>query len=158
MGMSKRLAEILVLQSLAFEAVGDQDQALAALESALHIGEPEGFVRTFVVEGEPMGRLLHEAARRGITSEYVGRLLAAFPHAEPEPVLPGDMVEPLSERELEVLVLLAEGNTNAEIAQELHLALSTVKWHASNIYGKLGVKNRSQAVARARSLGLLNGN
>lgn len=158
LGMDKRLAEILVLQSLAFEAVGERDHALTALETALHIGEPEGFVRTFVIEGEPMGRLLHEAARRGITPEYIGRLLAAFPHTEPEPVLLGDMIEPLSERELEVIALLAEGSTNAEIAQHLHLALSTVKWHTSNIYGKLGVKNRAQAAARARSLGLLNGN
>jgi LuxR family maltose regulon positive regulatory protein len=155
LGMYKRLVEILVLQALAHDAMGEENQALEAIESALRIGETGGMVRTFIQEGERVGNLLHEAARRGITPEYVGRLLAAFPQIQPERGKQDDLVEPLSERELEVLSLLAEGYTNAEIGIRLHLALSTIKWHTSNIYGKLGVKNRSQAVVRGRSLGLL---
>jgi LuxR family maltose regulon positive regulatory protein len=155
MGMNKRVVEIMVLQALAHEALGAHDQALKAIESALELGEPGGMIRTFIVEGEVVGRLLHEAAQRGIKPEYVGQLLAAYPEVQPESRVPEGLIEPLSQRELEILALLAEGHTNAEIGQNLHLALSTVKWHTSNIYGKLGVKNRAQAVARARSLGLL---
>jgi LuxR family maltose regulon positive regulatory protein len=158
LGMDKRLAEVLVLQALAHETLGNEDQALEAIEAALHIGEAGSMVRTFITEGEKVARLLHEAARRGTTPEYVGRLLAAFPQAQPERAKQDDLVEPLSERELEVLSLVAEGYTNAEVGQHLHLAPSTIKWHTSNIYGKLGVKNRSQAVARARTLGLLSEN
>lgn len=156
MGMDKRLVEILVLQARAYDALGEEGQATEAIETALGIGEAGGMIRTFITEGERVGRLLHEAARRGTTPEYVGRLLAAFPQPKPEVVEQDDLVEPLSERELEVLSQLAEGSTNAEIGQHLHLALSTVKWHTSNIYGKLGVKNRGQAVTRARNLGLLS--
>ena len=155
MGMVKRLVEILVLQALAYDALGAHVQALEVIETALQLGEAGGMVRTFIVEGERIGRLLHEAAQRGTTPEYVGRLLAAFPQAQPKRTKQEDLVEPLSERELEVLSLIAEGHTNAEIGSRLHLALSTVKWHTSNIYGKLSVKNRAQAVARARGLGLL---
>jgi LuxR family maltose regulon positive regulatory protein len=158
LGMNKRLVEILVLQARAYDVLGEEEQALEAIEAALHLGEAGGMVRTFITEGERVGRLLHRAARRGTTPEYVGRLLAAFPQAVPERTKPDDLVEPLSERELEVLSLLAEGCTNAEIGQRLHLALSTVKWHTSNIYGKLGVKNRSQAIVRGRNLGLINQN
>lgn len=155
LGMNKRLAEILVLQALAHEKLGAHTQALEALEAALRIGEAGGMVRTFITEGAQVGRLLHEIAQRGIMPDYVGRLLAAFPETQPERVGKDDLVEPLSKRELEVLAQLTEGYSNAEIGQRLHLALSTVKWHTSNIYGKLGVKNRAQAVARARTLGLL---
>ena len=155
MGMNKRLVEVLVLQARAHDALGAHAQALEAVETALRIGETGGMVRTFIVEGERIGRLLHEAGQRGTTPEYVGRLLAAFPQIQPERAKQDDLVEPLSERELEVLSQIAEGHTNAEIGGHLHLALSTVKWHNSNIYGKLGVKNRAQAVVRARSLGLL---
>jgi LuxR family maltose regulon positive regulatory protein len=155
LGMNKRLVEILVLQARAYDVLGEEAQALEAIETALRIGEAGGMVRTFITEGEGVGRLLHEAARRGTTPEYVGRLLAAFPQVQPERAKQDDLVEPLSERELEVLAQLAEGYTNTEIGVRLHLALSTVKWHNSNIYGKLGVKNRAQAIARARSLGLL---
>ncbi len=96
------------------------------------------------------------AAERGIAPKYAGRLLAAFPDLEPAVREPqAEMVEPLSERELDVLRLIAEGMSNQEIAQQLFVSPRTVKWHAGNIYGKLGVKNRTQAVAKARSLGVL---
>ncbi len=126
------------------------------------LGEPEGYIRMFVDEGAAMGRLLHEVASRGVMPEYVGRLLAAFPDASPipatrhpAPAQEYEIIEPLSERELEVLYLIAEGLSNREIAQKLYLSHNTVKGHARNIYGKLGVNSRTQAAARARILGLL---
>jgi LuxR family maltose regulon positive regulatory protein len=135
---------------------------MAALERALALAEPEGYVRIFVDEGPPMAHLLYKAATRGIAPDYARRLLAAFPVAEPEKADPSKsqvpesgMVEPLSERELEVLQLIAEGLTNREIAARLFLALNTVKSHSGNIYSKLGVHSRTQAVARARALGIL---
>jgi LuxR family maltose regulon positive regulatory protein len=124
--------------------------------------EPEGFVRVFVDEGPPMARLLYEALTRGIAPDYARRLLAAFPVAEPEQADPSKtrapksgLIEPLSERELKVLQLIAAGLTNPEIASRLFLSLNTVKAHSRNIYGKLGAHSRTQAVARARALGVL---
>jgi LuxR family maltose regulon positive regulatory protein len=109
-----------------------------------------------------MARLLYDAISHNIAPDYVRRLLAAFPETEPEQAAPSEtdsanlgLIEPLSERELEVLELIAEGLTNPEIASRLYLALNTVKAHTRNIYGKLGVHNRMEAVARARTLGLL---
>jgi len=115
-----------------------------------------------VDEGPPMARLLYEAVTRGIAPEYAQRLLALFPMPEPDQDGPSgmqapepDLIEPLSDRELEVLHLIAEGLTNPEIASRLFLSLHTVKTHARNIYGKLSVHNRTQAVTRARALGML---
>ncbi len=148
--------EIYLLQALALQAQGDLDRAMAPLERALSLAEPEGYARIFLDEGEPVARLLYRAVERGIAPAYGGRLLAAFPALEPAVrELPPEMVEALSDRELDVLRLIAEGLSNQEIAQRLVISLRTVKWHASNIYGKLGVKNRTQAVAKARSLGIL---
>jgi LuxR family maltose regulon positive regulatory protein len=161
-GHTCRVIEILVLQALAFQAGGDTTRAIAALERALILAEPGGFVRTFVDEGAPMARLLHEAVARGIAPDHARRLSAAFPVAEREQTGPSktqapnpEGAEPLSERELEVLQLIAEGLTNREIASRLFLALNTVKAHTRNIYDKLDVHNRTQAVARARACGVL---
>jgi LuxR family maltose regulon positive regulatory protein len=128
------------------------------LERALTLAEPEGYVRIFVDEGPPLARLLHEAASRGIAPGYTRRLLAALsPEPEqPSPSIPQSvLVEPLSERELEVLQHIAEGFTNQEIADRLYLSLYTVKAHARSIYDKLDAHSRTQVVARARDLGIL---
>jgi LuxR family maltose regulon positive regulatory protein len=142
----------------------DWDQALPKLERALFLAEPEGYVRTFIDEGEPMARLLRRALAEGfggtethgIVSEYASRLLAAFGNP-PQVASPKEqaLVEPLSEREMEVLRLVAGGLSNREIADALVVAVSTVKSHINHIYGKLDVKNRVEAIARARTLELL---
>jgi LuxR family maltose regulon positive regulatory protein len=115
-----------------------------------------------VDEGPPMARLLYEALNRGIKPEYVSRLLKAFPTEVPEQVAlsrtqdsQSGLLEPLSEREFDVLQLIAEGLTNPEIATRLFLSLHTVKTHTRNIYGKLDAHNRMEAVAKARAFGVL---
>jgi LuxR family maltose regulon positive regulatory protein len=150
------LIHILPLLALAFQAQGDVDRALSALSRVLILAEPEGYVRTFVDEGEPMARLLRQALSRGIAPDYVARLLAAF-EQEVEPAPPGmaSLVEPLTERELDVLRLVVAGLSNPEIADELVIAVSTVKTHINHIFGKLGVDSRTRAVAKAQELALL---
>ncbi len=161
--------EILVVQALAQQAQGNLPLALACLERALILAEPEGYMRLFVDEGEPM-RLLIADFRLWIEKQardeghksigYVDKLLAAFtpPEAMPQSKISNrksTMIEPLSERELEVLRLVAQGLTNNEISQRLVLALSTIKGHNLRIFGKLQARNRSEAVKLARELGLL---
>jgi LuxR family maltose regulon positive regulatory protein len=153
----------VVLLAVALDAHGEQAKAAQRLDEALTLAEPGGFIRIFVDEGAPMARLLREALSRGVRPEYVRRLLAAFPvddagrAASPATRVGGSrLAEPLSARELEVLPLIAEGLTNQEIAARLYLSLHTVKAHARNIYAKLGVSSRTQAVARGRALGFLS--
>jgi LuxR family maltose regulon positive regulatory protein len=158
-GRFGRLIEILVLQALARQAQGDTAGAVITLERALALGEPEGYVRVFVEGGIPMAALLQQAAARGIAPEYVRGLLEALGEGAVETaaasaVTPA-LVEPLTPRELEVLQLLGEGCSNREIAKALVITLNGVKKHNSNIYGKLGVHSRTQAVVRAQELGLL---
>lgn len=155
--------EILALQGLAFAAQGSRSHALSSLERALTLAEPEGYCRLFVNEGPPMARLLYAALAQDIAPAYVRRLLAAFPDSQPESAATRqfedskfEWIEPLSDREIEVLALIADGLMNQEIANRLFLALNTVKAHTRNIYSKLAVNNRVQAVARARELGLLS--
>jgi len=159
--------EILVLQALAHQAQGDIPLALVSLERGLTLAEPEGYIRIFVDEGSPMAQLLSEAAARGIMPDYVDKLLAAFEGAtkderqktETAPssfvLRPSSLIEPLSQRELEILKLIAQGLSNREISERLFLALDTVKGHNRRIYGKLQVQRRTEAIARARELGLL---
>lgn len=178
-GRIGRVIEILAVLALALQARGETGQALAALEQALALAEPEGFVRVFVDEGEAMRNVIRDwrleirrQKRDGGEEKlnrllvYADRLLAAFPDQRPQlPVTnyPSPistlqsllLVEPLSEREIEVLRFIAAGMSNQDIAQKLVVALSTVQWHIKNIYGKLSVHSRTQAVARARDLGLL---
>ena len=163
-GRTGSFIEILALLALAHEALGDVSRALAPLERALALAEPEGYVRVFVSEGRPMAQLLVEAAAQGITPAYTSRLLSALhgvlpPSERPLPLPPATraqpLIEPLSRRELEVLHLIAQGLSNHEISERLYLALSTVKGHNRVIFGKLDVQRRTEAVSRARKLGLL---
>ena len=160
-GRMGSVIEILVLQALAHEAQGNIPPALAPLERALTLAEPEGYVQIFVDEDMPMAQLLSEAAAHGIMPDYTDKLLAAFEaekqKSEDQPHVPParSLVEPLSHRELEVLRLIAQGLSNREISQRLFLALSTVKGHNRIIFSKLMVQNRTEAVACARELGLL---
>ena len=153
--------EILALLALAHAAQGDIPLALVSLERALTLAEPEGYVRLFVDEGVPMAQLLSKAAARGIMPDYSGKLLAAFQAeaqtSKDKPNLPlaQPLIEPLSQRELKVLQLIAQGLSNREISERLFLALSTVKGHNQKIFDKLQVQSRTEAIARARELGLL---
>ncbi|HZC01611.1 MAG TPA: LuxR C-terminal-related transcriptional regulator, partial [Gammaproteobacteria bacterium] len=160
-GRMGSVIEILMLQALAHEVQGDSSTALVPLERALSLAEPEGYVRVFVDEGRPMAQLLSEAAAHGIMPAYTTKLLAVLESEEHKSEegshrFPTEsVVEPLSQRELEVLRLIARGLSNREISQRLFLALSTVKGHNRIIFSKLMVQRRTEAVARARELGLL---
>jgi len=161
-GATGYVIESLALQAMALQAKDERDQALIALERALSLAEPEGYVRTFVDEGAPMGELLREAAVRGIAPQYVSELLSALgatlSHASAElgkvPHTP-TLIEPLSERELEVLRLLTTRLSTPEIAEELVISVNTVRSHIKSIYSKLNVHRRMEAVQRAKELGLL---
>jgi LuxR family maltose regulon positive regulatory protein len=147
--------EILALQAMAHRARDEMAQALPALERALTLAEPEGYVRTFLDEGTPLTALLRKTAAKGVAASYASRLLAATRDTQVDSASTTQLVEPLSEREIEVLRLIASGLSNQEIADALVIALGTVKAHSSSIYGKLGVRNRAQAVTRAQELNLL---
>jgi LuxR family maltose regulon positive regulatory protein len=149
------IIEILVLQALTHQARGDLPGALAALERALTLAESEGYVRVFVGEGSPMASLLRAAAKQGITPSYVHRLLAAVNASEDTPTRQG-LIEPLSERELEVLRLLSSDLDGPDIARELTVSLNTLRTHTKSIYAKLGVNSRRAAVRQAAELNLLS--
>jgi LuxR family maltose regulon positive regulatory protein len=153
----------MVLQTVALHAQGENEKAIQLLGEVLVLAEPEGFIRIFVDEGLSMARLLHKVLSQGVFPDYVRRLLAAFPIDDPEQAPPSmmkasrvNLPDPLSERELEVLQLIAEGLANQEIADRLFLSPLTVKVHARNINSKLDVGNRTQAVAKGRALGILS--
>ncbi len=158
-GSQDRLIRILVLQAVALFGLGDEDQALAHIQRAIELAKPGGYVRVFLDEGEPAAQLLYRAAQKGVHPAYCMRLLDEFSkHILRMDGISGEsaeLVEPLSQREIEVITYIARGCTNQEIARDLHLSLYTVKSHARNIFGKLGVKNRTEAVAKARLIGLL---
>lgn len=152
------MLEILTVQALAFHAHSETSQALASLKHALTLAETEGYFRFFVNEGKPMAELLtalSHAREDERLNNYVHKLMNAFDKTKPEPANAQSLIDPLSERELEVLRLVADGLSNDEISQKLFLALSTVKGHNLRIFGKLQAKSRTEAVARARELGLL---
>ena len=155
-GRTGSVIEVLVLQALAYAMGGDIPAALVPLERALALAETEGFVRIFVDEGPPMAALLEAAAgKRRISPDYARKLLAALGKVEdstPKPVL----IDPLSERERDVLRLLGTDLEGPEIARQLMVSLSTVRTHTKNIYSKLGVNNRRAAVKRAEELELLS--
>ena len=146
--------KVLVLQALTYKARDDESRALATLGRALELAEPEGYVRTFLDEGAPMADLLRSALTKAISPGYASRLLGAF-GSSAERLPAGALSEPLSERELEVLRLIASGMSNAEISRALFVSLATVKKHINNIYRKLDTHSRTSALARARELNLL---
>ncbi len=160
-GWEDERLKVMVLQAVALQAYGDKDKAVQLLCDALAIAEPGGFIRLFIDEGRPMAQLLSEAAALGGMPDYTGKLLAVGEAEENKradtssrpPAQP--LIEPLSHRELEVLHLMAQGLSNQEMSERLFLALDTVKGHNRNIFGKLHVQRRTEAVARARELGLL---
>ena len=160
-GSAYRLLMVMAVISVAHHAHGDKEKAMELLGEALVLAEPEGFIRLFVDEGEPMAQLLSAAVARGIMPDYVTKLLAAFEAGkqdrEGKPDLPpaGPLIEPLSPRELEVLNLLGTDLNGPEIARELMVSLNTMRTHTKNIYTKLGVNNRQMAIRRAEELDLL---
>jgi LuxR family maltose regulon positive regulatory protein len=172
-GRAASVLRFLVLEALAHESVGDPTAALSTLAEALALAAPEGSLRVFLDEGAPVAALLREltAGRRlqqlgggSVPRDFLTRLTAAFDR-HGMPVLPAarrgavaapGMMQPLSTREHEVLTLLAAGHPNKMISEELFITVDTVKRHISHVFDKLGVGNRTQAVARARDLGLLS--
>jgi LuxR family maltose regulon positive regulatory protein len=165
-----RVLEIELLQALVADAFGQRAQALATLERALILAEPEGYLRIIVDLGAPMQALLREAHAHGIAPDYVAKLLAAFPEAQSAerraqsndtPALRSSLerssalIEPLTARELEVLRLLASGASNGAIAEALIISIGTAKKHVNNILAKLDVRSRTQAAIWAREHGLL---
>jgi LuxR family maltose regulon positive regulatory protein len=151
-----RVIEILILQALDRRNRGDIPAALGPLGRALSLAEPEGYVRIFLDEGPPMAALLAAATRQGVAPNYVRQLLAAFGQTEGITRVNRALVEPLSERELDVLRLLASDLSGPGIASELVVSLNTVRTHTRNIYAKLGVNDRRAAVRRSGELGLLS--
>ena len=151
------MIEVSILQALAHYARGNKAQALESLTRGLTLAEPEGYVRIFVDEGQAMTELLTGLSEVEGLKEYIRKLLSAFGKQSdahlPPPSQP--LIDPLSDRELEVLRLVAQGLSNDEISKRLFLSVSTVKGHNLRIFGKLQVKSRTEAVARARELGLL---
>jgi LuxR family maltose regulon positive regulatory protein len=168
-GRVRSLIEIRALRSLALQAAGEHQEALTLLAEALALARPEGYVRVFADDGPPMAALLRSlmgarqrgrgAAGAGAAAGHLHRVVGAFGPTKGQvgqtaPAVAG-LIEPLTERELEVLRLLAAGRRNRDIAQELVVTLETVKKHVSHIFDKLGAANRTQAVAHARRLGLI---
>jgi len=167
-GRAGSVLEIRALRALALQAVGDHQGALTAVAEALSLAQPERYVRVFADEGPPMAALLKSliGARRsgravaasGAAREHLNRVVQAFAPAGVRGTTAAagsGLIEPLTARELEVLSLIAAGRRNREIATELVVTVETVKKHTSHIFDKLGAANRTQAVTRARELGLV---
>jgi LuxR family maltose regulon positive regulatory protein len=165
-GWQDERLQVMVLQALAYQAGGDGGTAVQLLSKSLALAEPGGIIRLFVDEGPPMAALLQrlkvEDVRFALSEvegmkEYVSQLLAAFDEGgiQPATTTAQPLLDPLSERELEILTLIAAGLKNKEIAEQLVISLNTVLYHNKNIYGKLGVNKRTQAIAKARKLNLI---
>jgi LuxR family maltose regulon positive regulatory protein len=168
MGKYWVLMNLLPFQSLALHALGREEEAIDVISHCLAFAAPEGYVRIFVDRGAPMARLLQIASSRGIETDYISGLLSAFniPVASDQPGMPisskthtkiqsASLTEPLSEREIQVLRLLDSPLTSEEIGRELYVSVNTIRTHIRNIYAKLGVKRRGDAVWRAKELKLM---
>ncbi|HSG16477.1 MAG TPA: LuxR C-terminal-related transcriptional regulator [Anaerolineae bacterium] len=170
-GRVRAVIEVRSMTALALQAMGQDRAALQVISQALRLAQPGGFRRLFLDEGQPMARLLSKLQSRlaaydgygEVDPSYIGQLLAGFGApaatrpavAAPDDAAEAPLIQPLTERELEVLALIDAGLSNQEIANKLVISLSTVKVHTRNIYGKLAVRNRAGAVSRAHELGLL---
>ena len=165
---TQRMVNLLAHLAVAYDRLGQTSEALASLRRALTLAQPGGFSRTFVDCGSDLVPLLQQLQRQGVTPDYVAQLLTAFPSDRRPPTadrrqtenngLPsavGGPLDLLTRREEEILRLMQAGLTNQEIANELVISLYTVKRHATNIYNKLAVSNRRQAIRQAQQLGLL---
>ena len=150
-----RVIELLALRALALHVNGDSAASLSALERALSLAEPQGYVRTFADLGPAMLELLKKVLPLNRTG-YAQQLIAAFAGHDLEPLVQAaGLLDPLTRREIEMLRLIAAGLSNKEIAEHLYLTEGTVKVYTSTIYSKLGVRRRTEAVERARDLGIL---
>lgn len=162
-----RILDLTLMQALIDEAVGDEDQALAEMNTALQLAETYGFIRTFT-ETPKIEALLHKSIQQAVHPQFARRILSLLKETSGGEKMPGtapqkkvfqygdsELVESLSERELEVLRLISEGCSNGQIAGQLYITQGTVKRHITNLYGKLAVQSRTQAVARARAMGLI---
>jgi len=161
-GRLARVVELSLFKAVALWNLGMIDEAAIIFEKCLSLAESGGIVRIFLETGEAVVQLLQRAKSKGARTEYVGKLEAAFSGQQVDvkkdaPLIPSQekLIEPLTERELEVLRLMCEGYSNQGIADEMIVSVNTVKKHTSNIYGKLGVRNRAQAVLRAREIELV---
>ena len=155
------MSEIYILKALTLQALRKSQAALEHIERAIRLAEGDGFMRVFLDgvfldQGVPMQQLLYKVAEGGIMSTFARKLLVAFPPVTKDMQKPGaNLFEPLSKREIEVLELLAKGLSNRQIAQQMVISLDTVKTHTGNIYSKVGVNNRTQAVIKAKALGVI---
>ena len=147
---------VMILHAIATFDQGEKNKAVRLMEKVLILTEPEGFIRIFVDQGMPMFRLLSETAAQGIRREYINRLKDALKAEKKQNEEMQPLIDPLSQREIEVLKLIALGLSNNEIGEKLFLALDTVKGHNRRIFSKLDVKNRTMAIAKARSLNIIS--
>ncbi|MBA4368025.1 MAG: hypothetical protein C0403_10370 [Desulfobacterium sp.] len=163
-GHRSTVVEVRILQALLYSSIGKVDTSIVALEKALTIAEPEGYIRIFLDEGEIMGKLLAEMVKRGRCINYAGKLLRLIDNdrdlqKRPKTLVSSspsyELIEPLSKREVEVLRLLSTGMSNQETADKLFIARNTIKRHVNNIYGKLAVGNRIQAIHRAKEIEII---
>ena len=154
-GRNGSLIDVLVVLALARHARGERQVAAAALDRAVSLGEPEGYVRIFLDEGQPMTALLKTVGDAGRPPGYVRELLSAAGPAPRPMTVRQALIEPLSERELEVLRLLDSDLDGPEVARELSISLNTLRTHTQNVYTKLGVNSRRAALRRAVELGIL---
>jgi LuxR family transcriptional regulator, maltose regulon positive regulatory protein len=161
-GLNRRVIYILVLKALTLHQKKEGELAAAVLGQAIELAEAEGYQQVFYEAGEPAAQLLYQAIAKGNAPLYAKKILDLFTENQHSAVVTGkgkdgseSLVEPLSEREQEVLTLIAAGLSNREIAFRLHISLSTVKGHTASIYGKLGVNSRTQAITRGNYLGIL---
>jgi len=166
-GRNGRLIEILMLKALGLQNVSKQEQAWSNLADSLALAEGQGYARIFLDEGQPMQQMIAKwlsVSNANPLRKYASQILTQFESEANQAVTKNGktsstdeqpLIEPLSRRELEVLELIALGKTNQEVAQQLVVSRGTIKAHAASIYRKLKVNNRTEAVARARLLGIL---